>query len=58
MFDNIKRAILYPSHLALFLLHKTARLWSDKLFLKLKFRFVMGQKLDLKNPKTFNEKLQ
>ena len=58
MITKIKRAIMHPSHLALFLLHKTAHLWSDKLYLKLKFRLVMGQKLDLKNPKTFNEKLQ
>ena len=58
MITKIKRAIMHPSHLALFLLHKTARLWPDKLYLRLKFRLVMGQKLDLKNPKTFNEKLQ
>lgn len=58
MITKIKRAIMHPSHLALFLLNKTARFWSDRLFLKLKFRLVMGQKLDLKNPKTFTEKLQ
>lgn len=58
MITKLKRAIMHPSHLALFLLNKTARLWPDRLYLKLKFRLVMGQKLDLKNPKTFNEKLQ
>lgn len=31
---------------------------SDKLYLKWKWRFKMGGKLDLENPKTFNEKLQ
>lgn len=31
---------------------------SDRLYLKIKFRYEMGYKLDLKNPKTFNEKLQ
>lgn len=31
---------------------------SDKTYLKLMFRSQMGKKLDLKNPKTFNEKLQ
>lgn len=56
--NRIKRAIMHPTHLALFLLNKTACFWPDKLYLKLKFRLVMGQKLDLKNPKTFNEKLQ
>ena len=30
----------------------------DKLYLKLSYRLKMGKKLNLKNPKTFNEKLQ
>lgn len=30
----------------------------DELYLKLLFRFKMGYRLNLKNPKTFNEKLQ
>lgn len=30
----------------------------DKLYLRFLFRVKMGQKLDLKNPQTFNEKLQ
>ena len=35
-----------------------ANLMPDKLYLKIKWRAVMGTKLDLKNPKTFNEKIQ
>ena len=31
---------------------------SDSLFLKIKFRLLMGYKLNIKDPKTFNEKLQ
>jgi len=31
---------------------------SDKLFLKMKYNHYIGKKLNLKNPKTFNEKLQ
>lgn len=58
MTDKLKRALLHPSRLALFLLHKTAVLWPDKQFLQLKFRLKMGRKLNLKNPKTFSEKLQ
>lgn len=46
------------SSIALFLLHRTAILWPDEIFLKMKFRLMMGKRLDLKNPKTFNEKLQ
>lgn len=41
---------------------KVARFFLDRLpdeaYLKLKYRLRMGKKLDLKNPKTFNEKLQ
>ncbi len=31
---------------------------SDEKFLKLKFKLLLGQKLNLENPQTFNEKLQ
>ena len=31
---------------------------SDENFLKLKYRLIFGERLDLDNPKTFNEKLQ
>ena len=34
------------------------RLIPDKLFLKIVFRIKIGKRLNLKNPKTFNEKLQ
>lgn len=30
----------------------------DKLYLKMKYRLVMGKKLNIDNPRTFNEKLQ
>lgn len=40
------------------ILNRVAVLFPDKLFLELKFRLMMGEKLDLKNPKTFNQKLQ
>ena len=37
----------------------TAKYWyNDELYLKLLFYFTMGKRLDLKHPKTFNEKLQ
>lgn len=58
MIDKIKQTILHPQYLVLFLLHRTARLWSDKLYLKMKYYLLMGKKLDLKNPKTFSEKIQ
>lgn len=34
------------------------KLLPDKIYLKLKYRFKLGKKLNLSNPKTFNEKLQ
>lgn len=52
--DYIKR----PKMLFLAILKKTWWLFTDKSFLRIRFRLEMGKKLDLKNPKTFNEKLQ
>lgn len=37
---------------------KMLKFLPDKLYLKLRFRFDMKKKLNLKDPKTFNEKLQ
>ena len=37
---------------------KLSHLLSDKAYIKYMYRAVVGKKLDLKNPKTFNEKLQ
>ena len=34
------------------------RLIPDKLYLKIMYRRCMGKKLNLKNPQTYNEKLQ
>ena len=52
------RAIKSPKRILIYILNKSARLFSDKRFLQIKFHLEMGQKLDLDNPKTFNEKLQ
>ena len=40
------------------LFQKLQMLLPDEVFLKLKYRLKTGKRLDLKNPKTFNEKLQ
>lgn len=39
-------------------MYHTSPLFPDKLYLKLQFRHLMGYKLDLEHPKTFQEKLQ
>lgn len=44
--------------LAYFLRYRPFRLLSDKTFLSLEYYLRMDEKLDLDNPKTFNEKLQ
>ncbi len=56
--SKLIRAIKSPKRILIYILNKCARLFSDKRFLQIKFRLEMGQKLDLDNPKTFNEKLQ
>lgn len=56
--SKLIRAIKSPKKILVFILNKGAKLFSDKRFLKMKFRLEMGQKLDLDNTKTFNEKLQ
>ena len=50
--------IYNPNLLVVGFLNHTAQMWSDKLFLELKFYFLMKQVLHLKRPKTFCEKLQ
>lgn len=48
---------LPPYLLFSFMVH-TAKIWNDKLFLKIVFPLRVGYRLNLENPKTFNEKLQ
>lgn len=56
--ERIIRAIKEPRRIIKYLVLKTAIIYPDKLYLKLLFPLRTGYKLDLKNPKTFNEKLQ
>ncbi len=56
---RMKRILKNPYHLAEVLGNRGLLNWmDDATFLKLKYRSFMGQKLDLKDPKTYNEKLQ
>lgn len=56
--ERIKQLINNPRRIFIGLLTRTAVIWPDKLYLQLRFYFEMGQKLNVKSPKTFNEKLQ
>jgi len=53
-----KRELLSASFWAQSILYRCARLLPDKLYLKLFFRLSVGYPLDLKNPRSYNEKLQ
>ena len=57
---RIRKALSKPSRILIYFLDKSYinKFISDKAFLKMKYRLVMGEKLNLKNPKTYNEKLQ
>lgn len=58
MIKKITNRIKNPNLIALDLFNKIAKYLSDEDFLMCRFRIFMGKRLDLKNPKTFNEKLQ
>lgn len=62
MIHKIKRFLYYllhkPSVLAVMLVEIFTPLIPDKLYLQLQYRFVVGKRLDLKNPVTFGEKIQ
>lgn len=55
---QIIRGFKQPRKILMYLLLKTAKMWSDEQFLKMFFPLRMGYKLNLKNPRRFNEKLQ
>lgn len=59
MFKKVKRYLADPYWaLGCDLIKKHPNWMSDEFYLRTFWRMVMGYKLDLKNPKTFNEKLQ
>jgi len=51
LFDKIIKKIIYLMGINVIKI-------PDKYYLKFKYKYMMGKKLDLKNPKTYNEKLQ
>lgn len=59
MIKKVVKAIKNPNIVMLVLLNlKIFRAFPDELYLKIVFRLRTGKKLNLENPKTFNEKLQ
>lgn len=58
MIKKIIEGIKRPEKILIYLNNKGIFRISDKAYLKLLYKYKTGKKLDLKNPKTFNEKLQ
>lgn len=56
--EKIKYVIDNPKYLLLHFLSKTAKIYPDVWFLKTMFKLNLGYELDLKNPQTYNAKLQ
>ena len=59
MLIKIKKAFRNPKLIMLYILgFRIFRIVPDKIFLRVKYKLKMEQKLDFKNPQTLNEKLQ
>lgn len=56
--SSLIRAFKEPRWLGIAVLYKWGKFIPDKLYLHLLYRLHLGKKLNLKNPQTFNEKLQ
>lgn len=57
--EKVKLALSNPREIGRSVMVHTAKYWkNDEVYLKLLFFFRMGRRLNLKNPTTFNEKLQ
>lgn len=54
----LKNYLKHPALLGCALLEHFGKWLPDRVYLKLMFRFKMGYRLNLKNPKTFSEKIQ
>lgn len=55
---KLNELIKHPQYLLYYIDKLGIHILSDKEYLKMQYEIVMGKKLNLDNPKTFNEKLQ
>lgn len=55
---NVLNAIRHPKYILAGLWARIGSSVPDDLYLKVRYRLIMGEKLNLKNPQTFSEKLQ
>lgn len=54
----LQTLIQEPNRIFAWIWSKVGHVFGDAIYLKVRFRLLMGKKLNLKNPKTFSEKLQ
>lgn len=55
---KIYKGIKNPKLILIYLVNKFAIIFNDKFFLQIKFYLIIGKHLNLKNPVTYNEKIQ
>lgn len=56
---KIMSYLMHPKRIIIYFLNSfSLKLFSDKSFLKLKYKLILNRNLNLSNPQTFNEKLQ
>lgn len=59
MYNKVKKYMKNPVKIIAYLTDKKPFYWiSDKIAIRVKYKSIFNQKIDFKNPKTFNEKLQ
>lgn len=58
MINKLRIVFNEPKRLIAWVWSKVGHVFGDATYLKVRFRLIMGKKLDLKNPQTFSEKLQ
>ena len=58
MEKKIHKYFQHPALILIWIVNKIAFLFPDKFFVQLKYGLIFKKKLDLTNPKTYNEKLQ
>lgn len=59
MMTKIIKLLKQPKIIILYILNfKIFRIIPDKTYIKIKYRLIMGKKLNLNNPLTLNEKIQ
>ncbi len=59
LYKKLKKIVVNPMNIILYIASKGLMNWlSDKQFLKIYYYARIGKRLNLKNPQTFNEKLQ